>query len=344
MPMTPEEARAFHRSILVVDETAPLLGAIPETFRLWKEGGATAVAPTIALNHGVAETIARIGVWLRFIDAHADELLLIREASDLERAHREDLLGIVFHFQNSVPVGQDLNMVTVYHDLGVRMIQLAYNQKNFVGDGCEERTNAGLSRFGLELVAEMNRLGIIIDLSHTGHRTTLEAAEASRAPVMFSHANPRAVHHNPRNILDDQIEAVARSNGLIGIVGYPAFVSASRSPKVADLLPHVEYLVDLVGIDHVGVGIDYFEKMAGFAADEDAKAWYEGALRSGQWSSESYPPPPWHYPAEIAGPSTLHELTVGLLDHGFGEEDVRKVMGGNFARVFGEVRALGRGR
>lgn len=333
-----DNSPAFPKSILVVDQTAPLLGSHPETFRLWKQGGATAVAPTIALNHSIAETVLRIGRWLRFIDEHPEELLLVREPSDLHRAQQEGRLGIIFHFQNTVPLGLDLNLAAVYHALGVRMIQLAYNQKNFVGDGCEERTDSGLSRFGLELIAEFNRLGIIVDLSHTGHRTTLEAAEASRSPVVFSHANAYVIHPSLRNIRDDQIKAVAATGGLIGAVGYPAFVSSAPKPKVEALIRHIDHIVELVGVNHVGIGIDYFDKMAGFVEDEVAHTWYAETIGMGRWSRESYPPPPWHYPEEIADPSKLSALTNGLLVHGYREDDVAKVMGGNFVRVFSAVR------
>lgn len=324
--------------IILIDQTAPLLGSHPETFRLWKQGGATVVAPTIALNQGVSETVSRLANWLRFISAHSSEILLVREPSDIARAQAEGRLGILFHFQNTVPLGLDLNLATAYHDLGVRMIQLAYNQKNYVGDGCEERTDGGLSKFGLELLGEFNRLGIIIDLSHTGYRTTMEAAEASGKPVVFSHANSYVVHPSPRNIRDDQIRAVAATGGLVGVVGYPAFVSDTARPKLEDLIRHIDYMVELVGIDHVGIGIDYFDKMAGFSSDADALSWYEGTVAEGRWSPASYPPPPWYWPEEIGTPDRLSALARGLIERGYSLKEVSKIAGGNFIRVFSQVR------
>lgn len=314
-----------------------MLGAEPDFYRLWRDGGVTAAAPTIAVNASARETVAQVGRWLRYIDAHSDELLLVERAKDLYRAKREGKLGIIFHFQNSLPVERDLNLLTVYHRLGVRMIQLAYNEKNFVGDGAEERTDAGLSRFGIALIREMNRLGIIVDLSHTGVRTTLEAIEVSEAPPIFSHANVRAVHDSMRNLTDEQIKAVAAAGGVIGVVGYPGFVSSSPRPTVADLLKHVRYIVDLVGVDHVGIGIDYFEKMAGVCSDEEALRWYEDAVASGQWSRATYPPPPWYYPEEISDPSKLSNLLDALLNDGYTPEEVRKIVGGNFLRVCRQV-------
>lgn len=335
MPATPN---AQLPPFTLIDQTCPLLGALPETYRLWKDGGAAVATPTVAINANSRDALAKVAAWLAFIERHPDDLLLIREAADVDSAAASGRLGIVFHFQNSLPIERNLELLRVYHDLGVRMMQLAYNQKNFVGDGCEERTDAGLSKFGVRVIHEMNRLGMIVDLSHAGRRTTLEACETTRAPLVFSHANPRAVHPSPRNIDDEQIHAVVATGGLIGVVGYPAFVAEGTRPRVADLVKHVDYLVETAGVNHVGLGIDYFEMMAGVATDEAATRWYQRALADGQWSPESYPPPPWHYPEEIALPSQLANLVPALLDAGYAEDDMRKIVGGNFLRVFGAVR------
>lgn len=332
------KANELHQNIIVVDQTAPLLGSDTQTFKLWQRGGVTAVAPTIASNHDAAGTVARLGAWLRFIDTNQDSLLLVKEPSDLIRAKAEQRLGIIFHFQNTLPLGLDVNLVAAYHELGVRMIQLAYNQKNFVGDGCEERTDAGLSKFGIEVVKELNRLGIIVDVSHCGYRTAMEAAEFSHAPVICSHSNIASVYPSPRNVNDEQIEAIANTGGLIGVVGFPAFISELSQPSVSDLIRHIDHVVDLVGVDHVGIGIDYFELMSGFTSDDVAQRWYDSAVKDGRWSEGTYPPPPWHYPSEISDPSKLSALTYALSNHGYSDDDVRKIMGGNFLRVFQEVR------
>jgi membrane dipeptidase len=241
------------------------------------------------------------------------------------------------HFQGTDPIEDSLDLVDAYKELGVGIIQLSYNVKNRFGDGCEERTDAGLSRFGLKLIERMNRARVIVDCSHTGYRTTMDAIEASSAPVVFSHANPRAVHPSPRNILDDQIKAVAKTGGLVGAVGYPAFVSSAPRPSLEEFIAHIDYMVQLVGIDHVGLGIDYFVEMDPITPLAQAQASYEARLAAGIWSAKSYPPPPYIYPAGIETPASLPNLTAGLLRRGYAAADVHKILGGNWLRVYRAV-------
>lgn len=327
------QVEEVHGAAVVVDQTCPLLGFRPSSYAMWKQGGATVAAATVAATHTCREAIERLAKWHAYMDAHAADLLLVTRPEHMEQAKAEGRLGVIFQFQNSLPVERDLSLLTLYHRLGVRMIQITYNQKNFVGDGCEERTDAGLSHFGIQMIREMNRLGIIVDVSHTGVRTTLEAIEMSETPAIFSHSNVRNVHDSMRNLTDEQIRAVARAGGVIGVVGFPAFVSRSARPTIADLIRHVRYIVDLVGVDHLGVGLDYFDKMAGVCSDEEARAFYDAVMADGRWSPESYPPPPWYYPQEIATPALLQNFTRALLQDGFSADEVVKIMGGNFLRV-----------
>jgi membrane dipeptidase len=206
-----------------------------------------------------------------------------------------------------------------------------------VGDGCEEADDAGLSAFGRQVIREMNRVGMVVDLSHTGHRTTMEAMEASTAPCIFSHANARAVHPSRRNITDAQIDAVAAAGGVIGLNGFPAFVSRRRRPTLDDLLRHADHIAERVGVDHLSVGIDYYQGQWPFADARKARALYAERLAQGRWRPESYPPPPWRYPAGIEVPSKLPALTAGLRRRGYSERDVRKILGENLLRVFRRV-------
>jgi membrane dipeptidase len=217
------------------------------------------------------------------------------------------------------------------------MIQLTYNVKNRVGDGCEERTDAGLSRFGLDLIKRMNETRVVVDCSHTGYRTTMEAIEASTRPAVFSHANARAVHPSPRNIRDDQAKAAANSGGLVGVVGFPAFVSSDPKPSLDQLIAHLDHYAALIGIDHVALGIDYYESQHPFMSLEKATAFYDEWIASGRWSADSYPPPPHYFPEGIATPAELPNLTRRLDARGWTRDDIAKVMGGNWVRVFRTV-------
>ncbi len=332
--MTPDY-RAVHDGAIVIDATCPLLQR--RQFVDWYiEGGVTVAAPTVGNAAPAGETVKHLGTWLRFIDSRPD-LMLIRTAADIEEAKRTRRLGILFHFQGGDPFESDLDLTEAYRALGVRMVQLTYNVKNRIGDGCEERTDSGLSKFGLQLIERLNANRIVVDCAHTGYRTTMETIEASRLPVVFSHANARAVHPSPRNITDEQIKAVAATGGLVGINGFPAFVAATTRPTLDQFIDHIDHDVRLVGVDHVAIGIDYFAGQHPVVDEDEAKRMYAGWLESGLWSAASYPPPPYHYPDGIATPRDLPNLTRRLLERGYGVEDVRKILGGNWLRVFRAV-------
>jgi membrane dipeptidase len=330
-----QDAQRIHDAAIVIDAVCPLLRD-PKHVALYREGGCTAVAPTMGGGENAAATLRHLGHWFEYIRQH-DDLMLVRTAADVERAKAEGKLGILPHFQGTEPIEDSLDLVDAYKELGVGIIQLSYNVKNRVGDGCEERTDAGLSRFGLKLIERMNRARVIVDCSHTGYRTTMDAIEASSAPVVFSHANPRAVHPSPRNILDDQIKAVAKTGGLVGAVGYPAFVSSAPRPSLDQFIAHLDYMVQLVGIDHVALGIDYFLEMDPIAPLDQARAFYDTRLAEGTWTAQSYPPPPYIYPKGMETPAGFPNLTAGLLRRGYSAADVHKILGGNWVRVYRAV-------
>lgn len=331
------DPQSVHDTAIVIDAVCPLLTEpVPRHLELYRRGGATAVAPTVGGSENAETALRTLGRWTRHINDTAD-LTLIRRAADIEDAKRDRRLGIILHFQGTDPVEDDLDLVDAYKGIGVGMIQLTYNIKNRVGDGCEERTDAGLSRFGMDFIKRMNEARVVVDCSHTGFRTTMDAIEASRRPAVFSHAGAFSVHPSPRNITDEQIKAVAATGGLVGAVGYPAFVSASPRPSLDEFINHIDHMVGLVGIDHVALGIDYFTGQHPIASDEAAARLYKQLVDEGRWSPKAYPPPPYYYPAGIETPEGLPNLTRRLLERGYGEQDVKKIMGANWVRVFREV-------
>ncbi len=330
----PDHAR-IHDEAIVIDAVCPLMMQ-RRYIDWWIEGGASAACPTVGAFQRAGPTLRVLGEWIRAIEQDP-RLVQVTRATDFAAAKAAGKLGIVFHFQGTEPVEDDLNLIDAYKALGVGMIQLAYNVKNRVGDGCEERTDAGLSTFGLRLVERLNEARIVVDCSHTGRRTTLEAIEASARPVVFSHANPKAVRDSPRNITDEQIRAAAASGGLVGAVAFPSFVSASPRPTLDEFVDHIDYMVTLVGDDHVGLGLDYYKGQAPVVDDAEATRLYEGRIAAGDWRPETYTPPPHHFPEGIATPQGLPNLTRRLLERGYGEESTKKIMGGNWVRVFREV-------
>jgi len=325
-----------HKEAIVFDGTCPLLNE-ERSIDWWIQGGVTVAAPTVAGDDDCSAAMAKIGRWMRIIRDRSQDLMQVRTVDDFVKAKEQGKMGILFHFQNTLPLEREVDLVDVYHALGVRVIQLTYNVKNFVGDGCDERTDAGLSDFGVKIIRAMNKAGIAVDCSHTGVRTTLDAMDVSECPVVFSHGNARAVCDNPRNLTDEQIRKAAAMGGVIGMNGYPAFVAKKPRPTLDDLVDHVVYMADLVGIDHVGIGIDFYSGQAGVASLEMAQAMYDAALRSGRWKPGTYPPPPYYYPLGLDDPRGFPNMTATLLKRGFSEEDTKKVLGQNFMRVYSEI-------
>lgn len=333
--MTLIDALDLHRNTMIVDAVAPLLRE--KSYLDWYvQGGVTAVAPTVAIYEDAGQALREIGSWLAHIRRNPN-LVLVRGAGDILRAKTSGQLGVILHFQGSDPIENHLDLLDAYRALGVGVIQLAYNVRNRICDGAEETEDAGLSRFGRDFVRRCNEVGIIVDCSHTGERSSLEAMAMSTSPVVFSHANARAVHDSRRNITDDQIRAAAATGGLIGVAGFPGFVSASSSPTLDQLIDHVDHVVRLVGAAHVGLGLDYYPGQHGVADERSARRNYEAALASGKWQAQTYPAPPHRYPEGIETPRTLPAFTARLLQRGYSAEEVKLILGGNWLRVYESV-------
>jgi membrane dipeptidase len=317
-----------HSDAIVIDGTCP--GEHwQEAYASWASGGASACVVSVAAWESCRETLDRIGEVLRLV-RERDELCLATDTAGIRAAKRDGKLAAILHFQGTLPFEYDLDLAEIYWRLGVRVVQMAYNVRSPAADGCEEPGDAGLSRFGRQLVAELNRLGIVVDVSHTGHASSMDAVEASTAPSIASHSNAAAVHPSRRNLQDDLIKAIAASGGVIGINGYPAFVADTTRPTLDDYIDHMAYITELVGSSHVGIGLDYTTRNPPMAE-------YEQLIADGHWSRESYPPPPWHYPGGLDDASGLPNLTQRLLQRGFGEKDVRGILGENWLRVFDAV-------
>jgi membrane dipeptidase len=327
-PQLSEDGLAVHSGAIVIDGTCP--GEHwRETFSSWVSGGASACVVSVAAWESCRETMDRLGEVFRMV-RESDELCLAIDAADIRAAKQHGKLAVILHFQGTCPFEYDLDLAEIYGRLGVRVVQLAYNVRSPAADGCEEPGNAGLSRFGRQLVTELNRLGIVVDVSHTGHASSMDAVEASTAPVIASHSNAAAVHSSRRNLQDDLIRAIADSGGVIGVNGFPAFVADTSAPTLDQYIDHMAYIADLVGPAHVGVGIDYTDRNPPMTE-------YEQLVADGYWSRESYPPPPWHYPSGLDDACGLPNLTRRLLQRGFSPQDVRGILGENWLRVFDAV-------
>lgn len=327
-------ATALHREVVVIDMCAFYFrGYTSEVER----GGATALNVTVPdTSADFAEAVAAVEAHSRLIARDPERLAPVRHAGDIVDAKAAGRVGVIFGFQNAAPIGRDLGRLETLWRLGLRVLQLTYNERNLYADGCLEPEDGGLSRLGRDLIREVNRLGVVLDLSHVGRRSSLEAIEASSAPPIISHANPYRLAPNPRNITDEQARAVASTGGVVGVCGWGPICwrGGDTPPGVADFVDHIDYYVDLVGIDHVGFGTDSpaggLGTVAAHAAQINAlypevtKAFVD---RFGSGLQIRYPVAVWG----------LTAVTAELSRRGYRREDVGKVMGGNFLRVFQAV-------
>lgn len=330
-----DQARRVHEQSIVIDGVCPLLYE-PWHVDRYIKGGATAVAPTVGMSTSAHGALTNIAQWHRLC-RDRDDLMLIRRASDILVAKQEKKLGIVLHFQGTDAIEDNVDLVDAFHALSVKVMQLTYNVRGRVGDGCTEPSDAGLSVFGKRVVRRMNDLGIIVDCSHTGYRTTMDAIAESSAPVILSHANSYSVHPSQRNVKDDVIKAIGDNGGIVGVVGYAPFLGTAERPTIDDLIRHIDHHVQLIGPDRVVLGLDYYIAQHPIAPLDKAMAIYEGHVKSGRWSKESYPPPPYYYPTGLETPDELPNLTARLLERGYSEQDVGNIMGGNWYRMYQTV-------
>lgn len=328
-----------HDEIITIDGCVPLVSMTrnPKHLKWFKDGGITVASVSLSGPPKDPEVTTDIIAWYSKLIQTNDDYMLIRNTDDIRKAKKENKLGLFYHFQSSVPFREDLDRVWYYKALGVSMVQLAYNARSAYANGVTERVDGGISDLGIKLVKTLNEAGIIVDVSHTGEKSALEIIEASSKPVVLSHGNARGLINNPRNVSDKLLKAVAKNGGLAGVVGYPPFVSKSNRPTMDDMLNMIDYMVKVMGIDHVAISMDYDATMHGVLPEEEVKATYDYYVSTGTWDPKAYPEPPYFYPQGIERPNTLYNLTGALLAHGYSKEDVEKIWSGNWMRVMKEV-------
>lgn len=302
-----------------------------------RDGGLTVMNTTMGqggIASGVDDLRALLNSiygYLVYFRLHADRLMLIESVADIERAKRDNKLGVIFGVQNIAPkIDGDLTLLWSLHKLGLRNAQLTHNDRNIIGCGCLEPTDTGLSQFGRGAVSELNRVGILVDLAHSGMRTALDAFEHSSKPCIVSHANARGLTDHARNVTDEVIRALAKRGGVIGITAYSPFCQKSGSgrPSTTEVVDHIAYVADLVGIDHVGIGSDQFE-----AESEVRYAAFGTQFPTTQrgFTRETV------YATGLERVDCLPNLTIEMAARGFSDEDILKVLGGNFLRLFRDV-------
>jgi len=328
-----------HKELITIDGCIPLVSMTqdPEHLKWFKDGGITVASVSISGPPKDPELTTDIITWFSEQIQTNDDYVLIRTTDDIINAKKENKLGILYHCQSPIPLRENLDRVWYYKALGLSMMQLAYNARSPYANGATERVDGGISDLGIKLVKALNEARIIVDVAHTAEQSALDIIEASSEPVVLSHGNARGLIDNPRNVSDKLLKAVADNGGLAGVVGYPPFVSTSSSPTMDDFLDMVDYMVGVMGIDHVAFSLDYDATMDGVLPDEEVKATYDYYVSTGTWDASAYPPPPYFYPQGIERPNTLYNLTGALLARGYSKEDVAKMWSGNWMRVMKQV-------
>jgi len=276
-----------------------------------------AFLPVAALEdyRGASRNLLRL---YRHLEGLRGQVVLARKVPELREARRRGLLAVVAQFQGLQMVLEDLSVIHEFSSAGVGVMALTHNWKNWNGDGCLERTDLRLTGLGELAVQAFNDSGILLDLSRAGRRTSLHAMELSRHPVIFSNSNAAGVHDHPRNLTDAQIDACAASDGVIGITAFPTFVGLGR-PNLDRVLDHVEYVANRVGVEHVGLGLGFTDRVAK------------------RFDSDPLPDSVPSYPAGIEGIEAFPRLRNALEIRGFGAGAVEAILGGNLYRALERV-------
>ena len=306
-----------------------------------RASGVTAINCTLGYVAGPAEpfeaTVSDIAAYDRMIADHPDRLLKVMSVADIARAKRENRIGLIYGFQNAAMVGDNLDRIDMFADLGVRIVQLTYNPANHIGDGSTAPQNRGLTPFGRQVVERLNANRLMVDLSHSGEQTCLEAARVSKQPISINHTGCRALVDLPRNKTDAELRLVAERVGFVGIYFMP-FLHPEGYVTAADIVAHIEHAVNVCGEDHVGLGTDgpitAVDDLASYraaVAEEVAARKAAGIGAPGEKADIL------KFAIDLRGPSQFHDLADRLKARGHSTTRIEKILGANFVRYARDI-------
>ncbi|MBT0570712.1 dipeptidase [Curvibacter sp. CHRR-16] len=249
------DAAQLHQQSIVIDGLI-IANLDRSVFEDMRKGGLTAANCTVSVWESFAKTVDNIANLKRLIRDNSDLVMLAKNVADIERAKREGKTGIILGFQNGYAFEDNLGYIEAFHDMGVRVVQLCYNTQNLIGTGCYER-DGGLSGYGREVIAEMNRVGIMVDLSHVGGKTSEEAILESKKPVAYTHCLPLGLKDHPRNKSDAELKFIADHGGFIGVTMFSPFLKRGPESTIYDYVEAIDYVINVAGEDCVGLGSDF---------------------------------------------------------------------------------------
>lgn len=327
-----EKSKEIFSKAIVIDALNVSNWENKEVFDALKLSGITAINATCAVWEDCTGAINNILAWKHRFAKYGNFLYMVKTVDDIIKAKSENKVGIILGWQNAFPIGDNLDLISVFHSLGIRVIQLTYNERNLLGNGCYERVDDGLSHLGIAAVKEMNQAGILIDLSHVGDKSSLEVIEISEKPVAITHANARSFLKMVRNKPDEVLDALIEKGGVIGANAFPRFLANGWDSTLEDYINAMEDLIERVGIDHVGIGTDFTHKQP--------QAFFDWLFAPHGRSYRQLPAPfpdPTLHPKGMETPDKFENIAYELYNRGFNEEDINKILGLNWLRVFGEV-------
>lgn len=295
-------------------------------------GGVNAIHVTICYWENTLGTLANFDDWRQKFHEYSDLIMPVRDAGDIRAAQRAGKIGIILGFQNCSPVEDDLRKVEMLHDQGARIMQLSYNNQSLLATGCYEERDSGVTRFGREVIKEMNRVGMIVDMSHSAEISTLQAIELSERPIAITHANPARWHDALRNKSDDVLKALGESGGMLGFSMYPFHLNDGPDCTLDDFCGMIMDSAELMGIDHIGIGSDLCQNW-GYETLE----W----MRSGTWTfkpdygegnatNADWPRQPDWFTSSL----DFKNIIQGLRVKGMADVDIEKIMGLNWLNFF----------
>lgn len=300
-------------------------------YRDLNKGNVNAINATTATWENYSQTLDNIAVWYSKFNNRTD-ISLVRKVDDIFKASDNGQVGIIIGFQNTSPIENNLDYLYTFDELNVKIIQFTYHERNLLGNGCYERVDEGITNFGIDAIKIMNEVGILIDLSHVGIVTTMETIDYSEKPIAITHANPKSYHNVPRNKTDEALKLMASKGGIVGVTAIAPFLKKGNASTVEDYVEAISYTVDLVGIDHVGVGTD-------FTQDQPEEFWrYIGSQQGTKFPSTfTDVTTPSNYPINFETPDKFPVLIDTMENKGFSSEEIAKILGLNWIRVFQEV-------
>lgn len=353
-PQAPAEAGSWkrYRDIYAIDGaasfdfvyTADDAAATAAELQVVRDAGLGAVLTTVApqgrfwLDDAAhARAKEEIAKWDAVIARHPQQLYRVERAADLKASGRNGRTGIIYGFQGTEPLGEDLERIAQFRQLGVRVIQLTHNRRNIVGDGCMEPGDAGISNYGYKVIERLNAEKVVVDLAHGAARTIREGLAACKAPMLISHTGCRALADLPRNVHDSELRTMAERGGVAGIIFWP-YLREDTQPLAADVIRHIEHAIKVCGEDHVGIGTD-----SGVAAarrtpqfEQENREFIKGMVEDGIFA-KGRPPDLYMFIPDLNMPNRFEVLAARLSARGHSDARIEKILGGNFARVMGEV-------